>query len=128
VAGVIGDPVRHSLSPAIHNAGFRALGLDWVFLAFPVLQGEAPAAVEGARALGLQGLSVTMPHKAAVAAAVDRLTPAAATLGAVNCVFRDPQDGALVGDNTDGAGFLGGLRADFGLDVEGARCVVRPGP
>jgi shikimate dehydrogenase len=95
-----------------------------VFLAFPVPAGRAPAAVEGMRALGIQGLSVTMPHKAAVAEVVDRLTPSAAALGAVNCVFRDAADGALVGDNTDGAGFLAGLHADFGLDVAGTRCVV----
>jgi len=123
VVGVIGDPVAHSLSPAIHNAAFAALGLDWVFVAFPVPAGEAPAAVDAVRALGIRGLSVTMPHKAAVLDALDRLTPTAAALGAVNCICRDHQ-GALVGDNTDGAGFVGGLRADFGFDPAGARCVV----
>lgn len=125
MAGVIGDPVGHSLSPAIHNAGFVASGLDWAFVAFPVRVGGAAAAVSGMRALGIRGLSVTMPHKAAVIDAVDRLTPAAAALGAVNCIFRDPvDDEVLVGDNTDGPGFLGGLRADFGLEPAGARCVV----
>src|SRR5205814_10330155 len=89
LAGVIGDPIRHSLSPVLHNAAFAALGLDWAFMAFPVPAGQAPAAVEGARALGLDGLSVTMPHKEAVAAAVDRLSPTAAALGAVNTVVRE---------------------------------------
>jgi shikimate dehydrogenase len=125
VAGVIGDPVRHSLSPAIHNAAFRDQGLDWVYVAFPVPAGEAGAAVDAVRPLGIRGLSVTMPHKAAVIDALDRLTPTASALGAVNCIHRDPDDDAvLVGDNTDGAGFLAGLRADFDLDPAGARCVV----
>ena len=63
VAGVIGSPARHSLSPTIHNAAFQAAGLDWVFLAFEVAAGEGAAAVAGMRTLGLGGLSVTMPHK-----------------------------------------------------------------
>ena len=82
LAGVMGDPVRHSLSPVLHNAAFRALDLDWVYMAFPVAEGEAGAAVAGIRALGVSGVSVTMPHKAAVAELVDRLSPAAATLRA----------------------------------------------
>lgn len=121
VAGVIGWPVRHSLSPAIHNAAFAALELDWIYLAFPVVPGEAPAALSGMRTLGIEGLSVTMPHKAAMAASVDRCTPDAAALGAVNCVFRD--DGHLVGDNTDGAGFVSSLLAD-GIDPAGMRTLV----
>ena len=125
MAGVIGDPVRHSLSPAIHNAAFAATGLDWTFVAFPVEAGQAGAAVSGMRALGVRGLSVTMPHKADVIPFVDRLSATAQALDAVNCVFRDPDDDrVLVGDNTDGAGFLGGLRADFDLDPAGRRCVV----
>jgi shikimate dehydrogenase len=123
VVGVIGDPVDHSLSPAIHNAAFTALGLDWVFVAFPVPAGGARDAVDGVRALGIRGLSVTMPHKAAVLDALDGLSPTATALGAVNCISRGPH-GTLVGDNTDGAGFVGGLRADFGFDPAGARCVV----
>ena len=74
LAAVIGSPVRHSLSPAIHNAAFRALGLDWTYLAFEVADGAAAGALAAMRALDLGGLSVTMPHKAAVAALVDELT------------------------------------------------------
>jgi shikimate dehydrogenase len=121
LAAVIGDPVRHSLSPALHNAAFAATGLDWVFLAFPVPDGGAADALAAMRTFGLGGLSVTMPHKAAVAAAVDECSPSAATLGAVNCVV--PRRGALQGHNTDGAGFLDALRAE-GHDVAGRRCVV----
>jgi shikimate dehydrogenase len=122
VAGVIGDPVRHSLSPVLHNAAFEALGLDWVYLAFEVPAGEAKAAVEGMRALGIDGLSVTMPHKTDVAAAVDRLSPTAQRLGAVNTVVR--HGGVLVGESTDGAGFVDALRSDEGFDPAGRRCLV----
>ena len=66
---MIGDPVRHSRSPALHNSAFRSLGIDAVSLAYPVPAGAGAAAVEAMRTLGLRGLSVTMPHKEAVAAA-----------------------------------------------------------
>lgn len=125
VTAVIGDPVRHSLSPVILNAAFGAAGLDWVMVALPVAEGDAVAAVRGAGALGIRGLSVTMPHKAAVIDALDRLTDVARTLGAVNCIFRDPADDTLlVGHNTDGEGFLAGLRADLDLEVRGRECLV----
>jgi shikimate dehydrogenase len=122
VAGVIGDPVRHSLSPVLHNAAFRALGLDWAFLAFPVAAGQAAPALLGMRALSIDGLSVTMPHKTEVAALVDRLTPLAARLGAVNTVAWEGTE--LVGHNTDGPGFLDSLRVDHGFDPAGRRCAV----
>lgn len=122
VAAVIGDPVRHSLSPTILNAAFRDLGLDWVYLAFEVPDGKAPEALDAMRVLGLDGLSVTMPHKTATAAAVDRLSPDAAALGAVNCVVRRGDE--LVGENTDGVGFLAALVADTGYDPTGGSCAV----
>src|SRR5689334_997425 len=100
LAAVIGDPVRHSRSPAIHNAAFRALGLDWTYVAFEVRPGEAARAIDAMRALDIRGLSVTMPHKEAVAGLVDELTDDARLLGAVNCVRWEGD--ALVGDNTDG--------------------------
>ncbi|MCP4086782.1 MAG: shikimate dehydrogenase [Actinomycetia bacterium] len=122
LAGVIGDPVRHSLSPAIHNAAFAALDLDWVYLVFPVQAGRAPEALAGMRAMGIEGLSVTMPHKDAVAAAVDELTPVAARLGAVNCVSR--QGDRLIGDNTDGEGFIDALVSETGFEVRGSRAAI----
>ena len=70
VAGVIGDPVEHSLSPALHNAALVELGLDWAYVAFPVPAGRAEAAVAAMVDLGIRGLSVTMPHKAGAAAGV----------------------------------------------------------
>lgn len=122
MAAVVGHPVRHSLSPALHNAAFRALGLDWAYVAFDVADGQAATAVAGARALGVDGLSVTMPHKETVARAVDRLSPTAERLGAVNTVVR--VGSALVGESTDGQGFLDALRLDDGFDPEGRRCLV----
>ncbi|HET6954523.1 MAG TPA: shikimate dehydrogenase [Acidimicrobiales bacterium] len=122
LAAVIGSPVRHSLSPVILNAAFAATGTDWVFVALEVPEGAGAAAIAAARTLGLAGLSVTMPHKAAAAAAVDDLTPAAADLGAVNCVIAEER--RLVGDNTDGDGFLDALRLDAGIDPAGRRCVL----
>ena len=122
LAIVIGDPVRHSLSPVIHNAGFAACGLDWVFLACEVPEGRVPEALAGALALGIEGLSVTMPHKAAVAAAVDELSGTARLLGAVNCVAR--QGDRLVGHSTDGGGFVDALTVEAGWSPAGARCVL----
>lgn len=122
VVAVIGDPIDHSLSPVLHNAGFAQVGLDWVCVALPVRAGDAVAAASAMRVLGLQGMSVTMPHKADILAGVDEVTPVAATLGSVNCVRRSGD--RLIGDNTDGAGFLAGLRDDFGMDPAGADCVV----
>lgn len=121
LAAVIGDPVRHSRSPAIHNAAFRALGLDWSYVAFEVPDGGAAGAVAAMRALDIRGLSVTMPHKAAVAGLVDELTDVARRLDAVNCVRWE--GAALVGDNTDGAGFVASL-ADAGVSPADRRCVV----
>ncbi len=122
LAAVIGWPVRHSLSPAIHNAAFAATRLDWIYLALPVAPGSVSDAITGMRALGIEGLSVTMPHKAPVAAALEHLTADATALGAVNCVFRDGV--RLVGDNTDGVGFIDSLRRDEDIDPTGMRCVV----
>jgi shikimate dehydrogenase len=119
---VIGCPVGHSLSPTIHNAAFRALGLDWVYTAFQVAPGGGGTAVEAMRTLGLAGLSVTMPHKADVAGAVDRLSPVAAALGAVNTVV--PDDGDLVGESTDGAGLLAALATGHSFEPSGRRCLV----
>jgi len=121
VAGIIGDPVSHSRSPAIHNAAFSALDLDWVFVAFTVPKGEAARALDGVRALGIAGLSVTMPHKTDAAEACDELTQAAAALGAVNVVVA--RDRVLLGDSTDGEGLVRSLR-DEGVDASGARVVV----
>jgi shikimate dehydrogenase len=106
----------------MHNAAFTALDLDWVYVAFAVARGGAAAAVAASRAFGLAGLNVTMPHKAEAAAAVDHLTPVASKLGAVNTVFLEGSH--LVGDSTDGAGFLDAVRGDEGFEPAGRRCLI----
>jgi shikimate dehydrogenase len=108
----------------MHNAAFRALGLDWVYVAFEVPPGSGRGALAAMRALDIDGLNVTMPHKSDVAGAVDRLTPAAQALGAVNTVTRGPRRDELIGENTDGAGFIDTLRVDEGFEPAGRRCVV----
>lgn len=122
VVGVMGEPVAHSLSPRLHNAAFRALGLDWVSVGFPVRTGAVAAALAGLRALGLAGVSVTMPHKEEAARLVDRRTEVAERLGAVNCVIR--REDRLVGDNTDGEGFLAALDRACGFSPADRRCMV----
>jgi shikimate dehydrogenase len=122
LAAVIGSPVRHSLSPALHNAAFDAAGVDWRMVAFDVAPGDGAAAVAAMRTLAIGGLAVTTPHKADVAAAVDEVDPAASTLRSVNTVvLRD--DGSTLGTSTDGPGFVDSLRA-ADVDVERARVVV----
>ena len=122
VAGVIGDPVRHSLSPLLHNAAFAAVGLDWAFAAFPVRAGAGAAALDAMRALRLEGLNVTMPLKGEVADAVDRLAPSAEALRSVNTVVWVGTE--LVGESTDGPGLVAALRADEWFDSGGRRCLV----
>jgi len=118
----MGYPVRHSLSPLLHNTAFAALGLNWTSLAFEVAPGRVADALSGVRALGLAGISVTMPHKDEVAALVDECSPEATALGAVNCVVN--RQGTLRGENTDGAGFLASLVRGAGFDPAGRRCLI----
>jgi shikimate dehydrogenase len=121
---VLGDPVAHSRSPAIHARAFARLGLDAVYAPCRVTSAELPAAVAGLRALECAGFNVTVPHKTAVAALVDRLQGDAAQIAAVNCVA--PADGALVGHNTDASGLLRALR-QHGIDSSGKAVVVGAG-
>ena len=122
LVAVIGDPVRHSLSPVMFNAAFRSLDMDWLYVALPVKLGSSRAAIDGIRALDIAGLSVTTPHKEAVAAAVDQLSPVAMKLGAVNCVRRNGE--VLIGENTDGKGFVESVRSSLGIEPENSNVVV----
>jgi shikimate dehydrogenase len=110
------------LSPAIYNAAFAASGLDRVFVAFEVTDGATEGAIDAMRALGIDWLSVTMPHKTAAARCVDRVTEDARVLDAVNCVV--DLDGVLEGDNTDGLGFVRALERDTDFRPAGCSCVV----
>jgi len=117
VVGVIGHPVRHSLSPVIHNTGFRSTGVDYTYVAFDVAPGAAMAALDALRVLDLAGLSVTMPHKADVARGVDRLVDTARRLDSVNTVEVE-SGGGLCGHSTDGDGLVSSL-AHSDVDVSG---------
>ncbi|MEM9466270.1 MAG: shikimate dehydrogenase [Actinomycetota bacterium] len=120
--GVIGSPVRHSLSPRLHNAAFDALGIDARSLAFPVDPGAGAAAVDAMRVLGIRGLSVTMPHKDTVLAAADARSEAATALQAANCLVND--DGVVTAYNTDGDGFVRSLDVEHGVTLDDARVVI----
>ena len=104
---VLGDPVAHSRSPAIHARAFALLGVDAVYAPCRVPADQLEQAVDGIRTLGVSGFNVTVPHKTAVAELVDRVHAGAHRIGAVNCVVRDGE--ALVGHNTDAPGLLRAL-------------------
>src|SRR5216117_2872865 len=108
LCALIGNPVEHSLSPAIHNAAFQHLGLNFVYVAFTVE--DAEGAMRGIRALtGIRGVSVTIPHKVAVLRYLDEIETTARNIGAVNTIVADR--GVLTGYNTDASGALAALRA-----------------
>jgi shikimate dehydrogenase len=109
LVGVLGDPVRHSLSPAMHNAAIAVLGLDWAYLALPVAAGDLAVVLRALAAIDCRGLNVTLPHKQAAAVLADELTPLARRLGAVNTLVRR-DGGGWLGTNTDVEGFLAPLR------------------
>lgn len=117
LCAVIGNPVGHSLSPAIHNAAFEAAGLNYVYVAFEVT--DVAACLQGMRALpSFRGMSVTIPHKAAVIPHLDSIDPLAAYIGSVNTVTND--GGKLHGSSTDGPGTLAAF-AHAGINLEGKR-------
>jgi shikimate dehydrogenase len=107
LVGLFGWPVEHSVSPAMHNAAFSALWMDWCYLPFAVPPERLADAVQGVRALGLRGVNATVPHKQALLALVDDLTPEARAIGAVNTLLLGER---MLGHNTDAAGFLRALR------------------
>ena len=107
ICGLIGDPVEHSISPAIHNAAFEECGLDFIYLPFHVPADLLEGAIKGMRALGLRGLNVTMPHKVSVISYLDKVDMLAREIGAVNTIVNDGE--VLTGYNTDALGFLRSL-------------------
>jgi len=102
---LIGDPVEHSLSPLIHNAGYQALGINYAYVSFRV--SDIKQAIEGIRGLAIRGASVTIPHKVSAIKYLDKIDPLAEKIGAVNTIVND--DGVLTGYNTDGDGALQAL-------------------
>ncbi len=123
LAGVIGWPIDHSLSPAMHNAAYEALGLDWVYLPLPVAeQMDLARVVAAIRALPFVGFNVTMPHKRMMLELCDEVAAQARLAGAVNTVH--VRDGHLMGYNTDGRGLLESLRDEAGFTPEGKRIAI----
>jgi len=118
LAGVLGFPVGHSRSPAMMNAAFGELGLDWRYVRLPVAPDRFDEVVRALPASGYVGANVTIPHKRAAHALTHELTDAAAAIGAVNTLTF--ADGRVLGDNTD----AGGLVDALGLDLRGARALV----
>jgi len=120
LCGLLGNPVEHSLSPAIHNAAFEKLGLNFVYLAFRVE--DIAGAIRGIRALGnVRGFSVTIPHKVAVIPHLDEVETTARHIGSVNTIV--VEKGKLTGYNTDATGALRALR-DGGVRLEGERVLM----
>ena len=121
VCGVIADPVAHTISPQMYNAAFQKLGLDYIHIPFQVDRDNVPEAVKGIRALNIQGVNVTMPHKLTVIPYLDEMEPLAKRIGAVNAIINTK--GVLKGYNFDAPGFLQPL-LDSGFQPEGKRVVV----
>jgi shikimate dehydrogenase len=121
ICALIGDPVEHTMSPAMHNAAFQKLGLDYIYLPFRVQPNQLKQAVAGFRALNVRGFNVTIPHKVAVMPLLDKLDPLAEKIGAVNTVVNDK--GRLTGFNTDAEGFLRALVAK-GFQPKNKKVVV----
>ncbi len=119
--GLIGSPVGHSGSPAMHNYGFQALGIDAAYLAFDIKEDQVKDAISAVRTLNMQGINVTMPCKTEAAKYMDELSPAARLIGAVNTVVN--REGKLYGHITDGEGFVANLK-DHGVSIEEKDIVI----
>ena len=121
---LIGSPVGHSGSPAMYNYSFEKLGLDYAYVAFDIKEEQVKDALEAMKLFHMRGCNVTMPDKTEAAKYVDKLSPAAQIIGAVNTIVND--DGKLTGYITDGEGFVHNLK-DHGIDIKGKKITVAGG-
>jgi len=121
LCGLIGDPVEHSMSPAMHNAAFDRMGLDFCYVPFRVKPEDLPPAIAGMKALNIRGFNVTIPHKVDIMPLLDEIDPLAQRIGAVNTVVNN--NGVLQGFNTDAVGFLEAL-VQKGIEPKGKKVVV----
>jgi shikimate dehydrogenase len=127
LCAVLGSPIRHSASPAMHNAAFAALGLNWRYLAFEVDPKNLRAAIEGARAMNFAGLNLTVPHKLLAVEMVDVLDASAKQWGAVNTIKFDANSAGKIlvtGHNTDADGLANSLREDLAVNLRGAKVLL----
>ena len=122
LVGVFGQPVAENPTGVMQEAGFASAGLNWRYLNFEVPPDKLGAAMQALDALGMRGINLTIPHKVAVIEHLDELSPEARAIGAVNTVRIEA--GKKIGENTDGKGFLRGVRTDAGTDPKGKRVVM----
>lgn len=122
LVGVLGYPVAENPTGVMQEAAFAAAGLAWRYLTIEVPPKDLADALRGVRAFGMRGVNLTIPHKVAVLAYLDDISPEAKVIGAVNTVRRERN--ALIGENTDGKGFLRGVRVDAGVDPTDKRVVL----
>lgn len=121
LTGLLGSPVAHSISPMMHNEAFQLLNLDYAYLGFDIKEDEMEEAVKALKLLRVRGFNCTMPVKIRMCELCDKLSPAAALIGAVNTVVND--DGILTGHNTDGIGFISALKS-CGHDIKGKKMTL----
>jgi shikimate dehydrogenase len=122
IVGVFGAPIAHTASPAMHNAAFEALEMNWAYLAFHIDPQHLQTALQGARDMGIVGINLTVPHKILALDCLDEIDAEARKLGAVNTVAIEK--GQLRGFNTDGYGFLKAVKEEFNLSIRGKRVLV----
>ena len=122
VVGVIGDPVEHSCSPQMHNAAFKELGMDYVYVPFHVKPEHLKSAIDGFKALNVAGINVTLPHKKAVLPMMDSISEEAELIGAVNTLIF--KDGLVEGHNTDARGFIASLKEAGISSLKGKKAIV----
>jgi shikimate dehydrogenase len=122
LCAVFGSPIRHSASPAMHNAAFAALGLNWRYLAFEVDPKNLRAAIAGAKAMNFVGINLTVPHKLLTVDMVDELDTSAKIWGAVNTIKFEPD--RAIGFNTDADGLANSLREDLKMELRGAKVLL----
>lgn len=122
LVAVLGQPVAENPTGVMQEAAFAAVGLNWRYLTIEVAPANLAEAMRGVRAMGFRGINLTIPHKVAVMEHLDEIAAEARIIGAVNTVRRDGD--RLIGENTDGKGFLRGVRADAGVDPKGKRVIL----
>lgn len=122
LAGVFGSPIAHTASPAMHNAAFTSLKMNWCYIACHVDPANLRAALAGIRDMNFRGVNLTVPHKILALDFVDSVEPEARQLGAVNTIINE--SGKLRGCNTDGYGFAKALQDDFDLELKGLRILI----
>lgn len=122
VVGIFGDPVSHSLSPAMQNAAFKKMNLDMVYVPFRVGPQSLESAIKGVRSMNLLGVNLTIPHKEAALAYLDELDPLAEKIGSVNTIVN--REGRLIGYNTDCVGFIESLKNQGHFYLKGKRVIL----